>query len=83
MKDSSSPRDGWSSSEYTKSALDTKADEYGALFFYLRELLLAFCTRIRNIKVSFQMYYVDAKELDQYVGDMAFDRIEVSLSLNV
>lgn len=78
MKDSSCPRDGWKYSDYAKSAPNTKADEYGALFFYLRDLLIDFCTRIQKINISFQMHYVNAQELEQYVGDMKFDRIEVS-----
>jgi hypothetical protein len=80
MKDEASPSDGWNYSDYATTSPGAKADGYGAIFFYLRELLTAFCIRVREVKMSFQVYYVDALDLEQYVGNMKFDRIEVSLT---
>jgi hypothetical protein len=78
LKDSSTPREGWLYSDYMNNAPAAKADEFGAIFFQIRELLLKFCKRIRTSKISFQLFNVDARELGDYVSDMKFDRIEVS-----
>jgi hypothetical protein len=77
MKDSSDPRDGWLYTEYMKYTPVAKDDEHGAMFFYVRDLLLKFCRQVRNTNISFQIFSVNAQELDVYVGDMKFDRIEV------
>ncbi|KAF2827525.1 hypothetical protein CC86DRAFT_440031 [Ophiobolus disseminans] len=78
MKDSLAPRDGWSQNDYLGFASGAKADEYGALFIYLHDLLTKFCTRLRNVNVSFQLHCVNAQELDQCVGSIQFDRIEMA-----
>lgn len=77
MKDSSNPREGWHYYEYMKHAPVAKSDDHGAIFFYVRDLLLKFCTRLHNVKISFRMFCMDAQDLGQYVGDLKFDRIEV------
>jgi hypothetical protein len=78
LKDSSTLREGWLYSDYMKDAPAAKADEHGAIFFHVRALLLQFCGRLRASNISFQMFNVDARQLDDYVEDMKFDRIEVS-----
>ncbi|KAF2026004.1 hypothetical protein EK21DRAFT_75066 [Setomelanomma holmii] len=78
MKDNASPRGGWDYSEYIKFAPSAKADEFGAMFFYLRDLLSKFCNRIRGVQVSFYLFCDNAQELEEYVGDMKFDRIEMA-----
>ncbi|OAG01059.1 uncharacterized protein CC84DRAFT_1101145, partial [Paraphaeosphaeria sporulosa] len=78
MKDDADPLDGWSYVEYMKFAPIAKNDAYGAFFFYLRHLLLAFCKRIRIFTISFQLLATDAVDLPNYLTDIKFDRIEVS-----
>ena len=78
MKDDSNPRAGWLHADYMKYAPAAKADEYGAVFLYVRELLIAFCGRLRKADISFQLFNVDARQLGHYVDSMKFDRIEVS-----
>lgn len=78
MKDSSDPRQGWRYDEYMKHAPIAHKDEHGAIFFYVRNLLVQFCTRLRDTNISFQMFNVDAQDLGCYVPNTRFDRIEVS-----
>jgi hypothetical protein len=79
MKDDADPLDGWSSNKYIKFAPIAKSDAYGALFFYLRHLLLAFCKRTRLLAISFQLLATDAVDLPYFLTNMDFDRIEVCL----
>jgi hypothetical protein len=78
MKDNASPRDGWLFDEYIKDAPPAKADEVGAIFFHVRDLLVKFCSRLRSSNVSFLLFNMDARDLEPYLHDMEFDRIEVS-----
>ncbi|KAH7413716.1 hypothetical protein DE146DRAFT_761995 [Phaeosphaeria sp. MPI-PUGE-AT-0046c] len=71
MKDDADPLDGWSSNEYMKFATTATSDAYGAFFFYLRHLLLAFCKRVRSLAVSFQLLGVDAVTLPNYLTDVS------------
>jgi hypothetical protein len=80
MMDNSCPRDGWRYDEYMKHATVAGKDEHGAIFFYVRDLLRNFCTRVQSLRISFSMFNIDAMELDSYLPDMEFDRIEVSLT---
>lgn len=62
---------------------DAKNDIYGALFFYLKDLLTRFCKKIANISISVQLFHLDAVDLpgalrQSGVGEDSFDRIEVS-----
>jgi hypothetical protein len=77
MKDNASPRDGWLFHEYMKNALAARADEFGAIFFHVRGLLLKFCGRLRSSNISFRLFNIDAQDLGGYVDEMKFDRIEV------
>jgi hypothetical protein len=78
MRDSSSPRDGWSRQKYMERAPVAKADEHGAIFFFLRHVLTRFCSGLRRTKVSFSMFCVNAKDLAPYMGSTQFGRIEVN-----
>jgi len=77
MKDSSDPRQGWPYHEYMQHAPAARADEHGADFFYIRDLLMKFCTRLRTAKMSFRMFCLDVRDLGQHLTDLKFDRIEV------
>jgi len=79
MKDDADPLDGWSYDEYIKRVPAAKNDVYGAFFFYLRDMLLAFCKRVCSCKMVFQLLAVDAVTLPDYLKDVKFDRIEVRL----
>ena len=60
MKDDADPFDGWSYNEYIKCISTAKNDVYGAFFYYLRNMLLAFCKRIRSCRMAFQLLAVNA-----------------------
>jgi hypothetical protein len=76
MSDSSCPRLGWRYDEYMKHATVAGKDEHGAIFFHVRDLLKKFCTRVQNLKLSFSMFRTNAVELETYLPDTKFDRIE-------
>ncbi|RYN61655.1 hypothetical protein AA0119_g12851 [Alternaria tenuissima] len=77
MKDNASPRDGWLFDEYMQDAPAAKADEFGAIFFHIRRLLLKFCGRLQGSNISFRLFNMDAQYLGGYLDEMKFDRIEV------
>ena len=77
MKDNMKPLDGWLHTEYMKHAPAAKGDEYGNLFFFLRDTLLRFCKRVQKGSFSFQLFGMNATDLYKYLGKMLFDRIEV------
>jgi len=62
-----------------KHASAAKADVHGAIFFYLREMLMEFCTRLHTTKISFRLFCLDALDIGQYLTDLNFDRIEVCI----
>ena len=82
-KDSADPLDGWLHADYTPHAPIAKADVYGSLFFFLRDLFLKFCNRVQNTSIMFQLYNMDATDLPAYLpqDEKAFDRIEVCCML--
>lgn len=80
MKDNANPLHGWAYADYKKYAQTGKADEYGALFFFLRNLFYDFCLRLRKERFDFQMLSIDALALQNFVGSLKFDRIEVRCS---
>jgi hypothetical protein len=77
MLDNACPRSGWHYNEYMKHATKAGKDEHGAIFFYVRDLLTKFCTRVQNLSISFTMYSKNARELGSYLQDVKFDRVEV------
>lgn len=80
MNDDATPRGGWRFDEYMEDAPAAKADEFGAIFFYLKGLLLRFCDRLRSSNVSFRLFNMDARDIGPYL-DTRFDRIEVRYAL--
>ena len=82
MLDSADPLEGWPIEEIIQKAPAAKNDIYGSLFFYLQDVLGLFCHRIGRLKVSIQLFQVDARQLPSIVGregmnQCSFDRIEV------
>lgn len=82
MKDEASPLDGWDYHEYIRFAPKATNDVIGSLFFFLRDMLLRFCRRIRDVDIHFQLFNVDARVLPDYLNtqESQFDRIEVGIS---
>jgi hypothetical protein len=82
MMDSADPIDGWSAKDVAKKGLLAKNDIYGSLYVHVRDILFAFCYKLKTVKTSFQLFNVDALELpalmkQRGVGEAYFDRIEV------
>jgi hypothetical protein len=87
MTDSADPLNGWHYSEYLPHAQAAKEDVYGALFFFVKQLLQRFCDRLRTNDILFRLYNVDASELPKYLTprdkpENVFDRIEVRFLLH-
>lgn len=80
MPDNADPLSGWSSKAVHETSIGpAKADLYGKLFVYLRQLLRAFLHRLScKQQLSFCMYNVDASVLGDYVEAGSCSRIEVS-----
>ncbi len=82
MKDDSDPLNSWRFEEIIQHAPCAKDDIYGGLFFYLRNLFLKFCHRMRNSNVEIQLFRADALALPNLLrargpAKYFFDRIEV------
>ncbi|KAF2875827.1 hypothetical protein BDV95DRAFT_485026 [Massariosphaeria phaeospora] len=86
MRDDAEPHQGWDHEDIMKGNLPAKGDVIGNQFFMLRDLLLKFCDRIKNCKLRFHIYAVDARDLPQKLQSMGvhmeYDRIEVSLAVS-
>lgn len=84
MLDSADPLEGWPIDEIIEKAPPAKNDMYGSLFFYLQDVLGLFCRRMGRLKVSIQLYQVDARKLPSIIkrdgmDQCSFDRIEVRI----
>ena len=82
MRDDASPLEGWDYYEYIRFAPKATNDVMGSFFFFLRDALLRFCRRIKDINIHFRLFNVDARELRDYLSteESQFDRIEVGIS---
>ncbi|CZR56251.1 uncharacterized protein PAC_06139 [Phialocephala subalpina] len=80
MRDDADPLAGWDYHEYIKFAPKATNDVMGSFFFFLRDALLRFCKRIKDINIHFRLFNVDARELPDHLSteESQFDRIEVS-----
>ena len=63
MEDQGDPLEGWPIDDIIDKAPPAKNDMYGSLFFYLQDLLGLFCRRMGRLKVSIQLFQVDARKL--------------------
>lgn len=78
MKDNADPLHGWSLEEVSNTTSGAAtADLYGKLFIYLRNMLRAFLSRIRNSKISFKLLHLDASSLPGHLDNDSFSRIDV------
>ncbi|KAF8074568.1 hypothetical protein FPV67DRAFT_587451 [Lyophyllum atratum] len=89
MRDSDSPLHGWDLSlafEYGAKHGVERADVYGCLFFYVKDELVRFATRLRDCDISLRITMLDANDLPRFIERGAkkgfstgcFDRIETS-----
>lgn len=88
MYDSADPLAGWPLDEVMSKAPPAKNDIYGSLFFYLQDLLLHYCQRLREINVNFHLFCLDVVELPgalkkDGVKPYLFDRIEVRYLVHI
>ncbi|KAF1994316.1 hypothetical protein P154DRAFT_586027 [Amniculicola lignicola CBS 123094] len=77
MADSADPLGGWCYKEYIQHATIARNDVYGSLFFFLRDQLLRFCIRLKQVNIAFRFLNCDARDLCLHCH-FRFDRIEVS-----
>ena len=82
MMDSADPFQGWPVNSVFQKLPLAKNDLYGGLLFYVQDILLQFCKRIRNLNVNFKLFQLDARVLPDVLnqsgmGKDYFDRIEV------
>ncbi|KAF3053543.1 hypothetical protein E8E11_011584 [Didymella keratinophila] len=68
----------WSHDDYDKHRLVAKAEIYGAIFSPVRDLLLKFCARVREVNILFELFCWDAKEISGLLEGRQFGRIEIS-----
>ncbi|GFG26617.1 monoterpene epsilon-lactone hydrolase [Aspergillus udagawae] len=79
MNDNADPLHGWPLDEVvTTSTVPATADIYGKLFFYIRGMLGSFLGRLPSLKLSFQLFQLDAACLPDHLENNSFSRIEVS-----
>jgi hypothetical protein len=83
MKYDASPLEGWDYHEYIRFAPKATNDFMDGFFFFLRDTLLRFCNRIKDIDIHFRLFNVDARELPDHLGteESQFDYIEVGISV--
>ena len=83
IKDDASPLEGWDYYEYIKFAPKATNNIMGGFFFFLRNTLLRFCKRIKDIDIYFRLFNIDARELPDHLSTekSQFDRIEVIICL--
>ncbi|GIJ91024.1 hypothetical protein Asppvi_009989 [Aspergillus pseudoviridinutans] len=79
MNDNADPLHGWSLDEVSATSTGpATADIYGKLFFYIRAMLRSFLGRLPSLKLSFELFQLDADRLPDHLENNSFSRIEVS-----
>lgn len=77
MCDQADPSGGWPTSDVQQTPSPAPGDWYGKLFIFLHKVLETFLGRLKQIRVSFDVYNVDAKELPRILERDKYSRIEV------
>ena len=82
MKDDASPFEDWDYNEYIRFAPKATNDVTGSIFFFLRDTLLRFSQRIKDLNIHFRLLNIDARALPDHLSmqESQFDRIEVGRS---
>jgi len=84
LHDNADPLNGWSLNEVeNRSSGPATADNYGKLFYHVREMLRTFVLRLSDLQISFRMLHVDASSLLDHLEESTFSRIEVRLYLKL
>ncbi|KAF7175088.1 hypothetical protein CNMCM7691_006492 [Aspergillus felis] len=79
MNDNADPLHGWSLDEVSATSTGpATTDIYGKLFFYIRGMLRSFLGRLPSLKLSFELFQLDAARLPDHLENNSFSRIEVS-----
>ena len=68
MRDDASPFEGWDYHKYIRFAPKATNDVMGSFFFLLRDTLLRFCQRIKDLNIHFRLFNVDARELPDHLS---------------
>lgn len=80
LSDSSDPLNGWPLSDVSHTNMGlTTSDQYGKLYHHIMETIESCHARFRDVKVTFEVFHVDALDLPKLLGDRSFSRIEVSI----
>jgi hypothetical protein len=77
MDDKSDPLDGWLPRDVNQQLTPAKEDCYGKLFAYLRSRFSVFLLRLSKLKINFELFCIDAIDLQRYVEKDHYVRIEV------
>ncbi|KFY46659.1 hypothetical protein V495_02325 [Pseudogymnoascus sp. VKM F-4514 (FW-929)] len=80
MSDQTDPSSGWPTLDIRETSSPAREDWYGKLFLFLHKLLKRFLGRLKETRVSFDIYNVDAKELPGLLERGTYSRIEVKVA---
>ncbi|EAS27817.3 uncharacterized protein CIMG_09021 [Coccidioides immitis RS] len=78
LPDVADPLEGWCLEDILVKTPLAKNDLYGALFFYLRDIIFKFCRRVSAMECHIDLFQVRAAYLPAMAGGPIFDRIELS-----
>jgi hypothetical protein len=79
MDDKADPSSGWPIVEVQQTPSPAQRDWYGKLYVYLYNLLNKFRDRLKEAKISFELYNLDVRELPQHLESNKYSRIEVCI----
>ena len=82
MDDKADPSGGWPILDVQQTSSPAPRDWYGKLFIYLHDVLKRFLDRLEKIRISFDLYNVDVKELPQHLEPNKYSKLEVCFSTN-
>ncbi|OBT41478.1 hypothetical protein VE00_07576 [Pseudogymnoascus sp. WSF 3629] len=78
MSEQANPSSGWLTTDVQQTLSPAPEDWYGKLYFFLHKVLEKFLGRLKDLRVSFDIYNVDAKELLLNLKQGIYSRIEVA-----
>ncbi|KAN0076101.1 protein of unknown function (DUF4470) domain containing protein [Elaphomyces granulatus] len=78
MDDKADPSNGWPTLEVERTSSPAPRDWYGKLFIYLHNMMKRFLDRLGKVRISFDLYNADVKELPQFLKHNKYSRIEVA-----
>lgn len=80
MSDQANPSSGWLTTDVKQTSSPAPEDWYGKLYLFVYKVLKKFLGRLKDLRVSFDIYNVDAKELPLNLKHGIYSRIEVRSS---